>query len=403
MAKYSYRAKDSKGRQQTGLAEAATETEVADILKERHLIPTQISLYKGSWDINEILEKLSGVSIGDKASFTRQMATMIAAGLPLTEALNILQNQVSSSLLKKILQEALHEVESGEQLSVAFARHPEIFPQIYIALLRAGEASGSMDKTLMRLADQMEQERDFRSKIKGALLYPIIISCAMVVIATAMMILVIPKIAGVYDEFHADLPLPTQILIVMSRLTQQYIYFAPVVLAAAYFGFVRLRKTPAGGKFLSNMSFHIPVFGELNKMVTYAIMVKTFGSLVGSGIPILEALRITTDTVGNNLYGDALREASVQVEKGVRLSIPIQSNKNFAPIIGQMIAIGEETGQLDDVLAKLAVYFEEESNQRIKNLTTALEPIMIMIMGVGVAGLALAVLLPLFNLVNVIK
>lgn len=403
MANFSYTAKDESGRIISGNAEAADERQVATLLKEKHLIPIKIRPFRDTLNLQNLWDKWQGVSISEKAAFTRQLATMVAAGLPLTEALNILQNQVSSPKMKKILGEALREVESGTQLSIAFARHPDVFPNIYVALLRAAEASGSMDKILVRLAEQMEQEREFRGKIRGALLYPAIVTIAMVMIGVAMMVLVIPRIADVYASVGADLPLPTQILIFASQLLQSTIVFIPFVLVALIIAFRRFRATPLGGKLVSNISFRLPVFGPLNKMVTFAIMVRTFGSLVGSGIPILEALRITRDTVGKNVYGDGLEAAALQVEKGSRLSIPLQANKSFPPIIGQMVAIGEETGQLDEVLSKLAVYFEQESDQRIKNLTTALEPIMIIVMGVGVAGLALAVLLPMFNLVNVIK
>lgn len=403
MAKYVYTAKDETGRVVQGNAEASDERQVATLLKDKHLVPIKISVFNDSMTVEGLFERFQGVSISEKAAFTRQLATMIAAGLPLTESLNILQNQVSSKKLKSALTNSLREVESGTQLSTAFAKYPDIFPNIYIALLRAGEASGSMDKILTRLAEQMEQEREFRGKIKGALLYPAIVSGAMVLIGLAMMVLVIPRIAEVYSTLGADLPLPTLVLIFISNIVQSTLIFMPFIFIGLILAFQHFRKTPAGARTLSNLGYRLPVFGPLNKMVTFAIMLRTFGALVGSGIPILDALRITKDTVGNNVYADGLDKAAIQVEKGSRLSIPIQANKSFPPIIGQMIAIGEETGKLDEVLGKLSIYFEQESDQKIKNLTTALEPIMIIVMGVGVAGLALAILLPMFNLVNVIK
>lgn len=403
MSKFSYQAKDSSGRMVAGNAEATDEKQVSQLLKDKHLIPIKIEASDKALSFAGLMNHFQGVSVSDKAAFTRQLATMIAAGLPLTEALNIMQNQVSNPKLKDIIANALREVESGSQLSTALARYPDVFPNIFIALLRAGEASGSLDKILVRLAEQMEQEREFKGKIKGALLYPAIVSSTMVLIGIAMMVLVIPKIADVYTSMGSELPLPTQILIAISNFTQAVLIFIPFIAVGGYLAYDRFRKTPAGARTLSNIGYRLPVFGPLNKMVTFAILVRTFGALVGSGIPILEAIRITRDTVGTNIYGDGLEAAAVQVEKGARLSGPIQANKNFPPIIGQMIAIGEETGQLDDVLSKLATYFEQESDQRIKNLTTALEPIMIVVMGVAVAGLALAILLPMFNLVNVIQ
>lgn len=403
MPKYTYTAKDETGRVIQGNAEAADERQVAGLLKDKHLIPIKISVFNDQMTVEGIFDRFQGVSISEKAAFTRQLATMIAAGLPLTESLNILQNQVSSKKLKTALTASLREVESGTQLSTAFGRYPDIFPNIYIALLRAGEASGSMDKILTRLAEQMEQEREFRGKIKGALLYPAIVSGAMVMIALAMMVLVIPRISEVYSTLGAELPLPTVVLIFISNIVQNTLIFMPFILVGIILSFQRFKKTPSGARALSGLGYRLPVFGPLNKMVTFAIMLRTFGALVGSGIPILDALKITKDTVGNNIYADGLAKAAIQVEKGSRLSIPIQANKSFPPIIGQMIAIGEETGKLDEVLGKLSIYFEQESDQKIKNLTTALEPIMIIVMGVGVAGLALAILLPMFNLVNVIK
>jgi type IV pilus assembly protein PilC len=401
MAKFNYRARDTQGRLLSGVAEAGNDTQVATILKERGLIPVEIKPFRNVLSI-DVIEKLFGVSIGEKAAFTRQLATMMAAGLPLTESLSILQAQVSSKALQEILQEALGQVTAGAALSSAFAKHPEVFSPLYLAMLRAAEASGSMDKTLVRLAEQMEQERDFKGKIKGALLYPAIVSIAMVGVAILMMVFVVPKLADVYSQFNTDLPFPTRVLIFLSKVVQATIWFFPIIIVGAYFGFRWFSRTPRGSRLLGNLSYKLPVFGPLNRMVTFAIMIKTLGSLIGAGIPILDALRITKGTVGNNIYGDALERAAIQVEKGVRLSIPIQSEKIFPTIIGQMVNIGEETGQLDELLTKLSKYFEEESAQRIKNLTTALEPILIVVMGVGVAGLALTVILPLYNLVNVI-
>lgn len=404
MPKFSYTAKDQAGQTVKGSAEAQDDRQVAALLKEKKLLPIEIKAQSNNdLDLEGLLQRFQGVSVGDLASFTRQLATMIAAGLPLTEALNILQNQVSNAKLKSILSASLREIDSGTPLSTAFGRYPDTFPNIYIALLRAAEASGSMDKVLLRLAEQMESERDFRGRVKGALLYPAIVTTAMICIAIAMMIFVIPKIADVYTSEGADLPLPTQILIALSAFVSSTIIFVPFLAIAVYFIYNHYAKTKKGKEIISFITYNLPVFGPLNKMVTFAVMVRTFGSLVGSGIPILEALRITRDTVGDNVYAQGLETAAVQVEKGVKLSTPLQANKAFPPIIGQMVAIGEETGQLDEVLGKLATYFEQESDQRIKNLTTALEPIMIVIMGVGVAGLALAILLPMFNLVNVIK
>jgi type IV pilus assembly protein PilC len=303
----------------------------------------------------------------------------------------------------EILSEVLRDVEGGASLSTALSRHKDVFDEIYISLVKTGEAAGNLDKTLNRLAESLEKDREFKGKIKGALLYPVIVAIAMVGVGALMVVVVIPKISAVYEEANAPLPLPTQMLIGLSG----FIRGSGVFLLAGLLGlfvFARFfKKTKQGEALFGDLSFKVPVFGELNRQVAITSFVRTLGVLIGSGIAILDALRLTAGTLGYNIFRRGLEEAASQVEKGLPLSSVLQANKNFPPIVGQMVTVGEETGTLDEILARLSAYFETEAEYQIKNLTTALEPFIIILMGVAVAGLAAAVILPLFNLVNVIK
>ncbi len=397
---YNYKAKDASGRYQDGTIEAVDEKQAGALLRSHGLfvirINPKVKLLSGD------LSFMKGVSQSEVAHFTRYLATMLGTGLPLTDALSNLQSQ-SSPALAEVISSMTRDISGGSNLSDAMGRFPKVFNNLYFNLVRAGEASGTIDESLNRLADTLEKELDFKGKVTGAMVYPIIVVSAMGIIATIMMTVVIPKIAEVYKQFGADLPLPTQILITVSNFITNYTIVVIIVLAGVVIAYRSFKQTPAGDYFLSNLSFKIPVFGSLNKEVTLAVMTRTLGAMVGSGISILEALNIVADTVGNNIYREGLMIAAKDVEKGFPFSMSLKNDQNFPTIISQMVGIGEETGTMDKSLQRLAVFFEDSAERRVKTLTTALEPILILIMGVGVAGLAIAILMPMFNLVNVIK
>lgn len=399
MPKFSYKAKGSQGIDVKGIVEAPEQKQALAILREKNYVPYFIS--KESENFLDYLYKkiFKKVSISEIAVFTRQMATMINAGLPLTEALTILRSQ-GKSLLCEAIGMVLRDVEGGATLGDAFQKHPGIFSPVYIALVRAGESAGVLDNILTRLADNLEAQREFRSKIKGALMYPIIIVLGMVVVVFIMMVFVIPKLVSLYSEFNAKLPLTTQILITVSKLAASFWWLIILIvfgLLYLYRVFDSKRETK---RILDKWKFKIPIFGKLQNQVVLAELTRTLGLLTGAGVSIVEALQISAKAAGNVNIEEGVKEASKQVEKGFPLSATLLENPFFPRILPQMLAVGEETGKIDEVLLKVSRYFQSESEESIKGLTTAIEPLIMIILGVGVGFLVISIIMPIYNLTS---
>lgn len=400
---FSYKARTVNGILRTGKLEAANDKEVANILHSNGLIPVEIRKSQKFGDVSTIFAKLRGVSGREIATFTRMLATMISSGLTLNAALRNLSAQSDNEKLRRAIDDVVKRIAGGSSFSDALQFHKDVFDNLYISLAKAGEASGKLEETLVKLADTLEVREDFSGKVKGAMVYPAIMVVMMIVIAFVMMIMVIPKITQVYVEFGATLPLPTQILVAMSNLTTNY-WFILLPIMASFLLVPRLMKSnPKTRHFYNNFVFRLPVMGDLQKEVMLTIFCRTFGNLIGSGVPISQVLAISADVMGENDYCDAILECREKIEKGFVLSESLKKFPIFPTVLPQMVAMGEETGKIDEAMNRLSGYFAEIAERRSKMLTAAMEPILIIILGLGVAGLALAILLPLFNLVNVIK
>ncbi|MEX0587541.1 MAG: type II secretion system F family protein [Patescibacteria group bacterium] len=395
---FNYIIKDLAGKTLTGTVEAPNPTLAGDILRERKYVVISLAEKKEGGIVQQLLQRFQGVKLGEKTIFARQLATMVSSGLPLTNALEILRVQSSSERMSGALGGMLADVQGGTSLAKAMAKHPDIFDKVTVSLVEAGEASGKLDVLLTQLADNMEKEADFRSKTRGALIYPAVIGVAMTGVFIIMMIFVVPRLTALYEDIGAELPLPTRILIAISNLLVNGWWILLVVLGiGGYLGYKYL-QTEKGKYRIANFTFKFPIFGKLNKESELARFSRTLGLLIGAGIPITQALEIVAAAMGNILYRDAILAAEKQVEKGVPLSVPIRADPNFDPLVAQMIAVGEETGKLDEVLEKVAGFFEAQAESSIKNLSTALEPIILVILGVMVGGLVLAIITPIYNL-----
>lgn len=398
---FSYKAKDKTGRYLDGVIEAATIDKAATAIREHGFFVIKLSS-KGEFSLNSLFSIKPKISAGDVAGFTRHLSTMLETGLPLTDALANLEVQ-SNDIFADAVSAIRKDITGGMSLSAAMSKYPGIFKPIYINMVKAGEASGQVDKTLARLAETLEKDIELKSKIKGAMIYPVIVIIAMMGVGAVMMSFVIPQISEVYKSFGSQLPLPTMILIGISNFISNYSLLVLIGLLASILGLRSFKKTKAGDYFINNLIFKVPVFGEINREVLFATLSRTLGTLVGSGIAILDSLKISSEIVGNNIYRDTLNEATSQVEKGFPLSLSLKNSELFPPVFSQMVAIGEETGTMDKSLDRLANYFGSNAEGKIKNLTTALEPVLIIVLGIAVGGLAIAVLMPMFNLVSVIK
>ncbi len=405
MKQFTYKAKDANGSTLTGIVESADQLAAAKTLQEHGLLVISVNEKKSLnfGDLKSLIPGVSKVSDQEVATFTRLLSTMLKAGLPLIDALSNLAVQTTNPYFKDVVRSVLQDVQGGISLSASMKRYPKVFNNLYVSLVAAGEASGKVGETMERLAEMLESDLDFKGKIKGALIYPAIVVVAMAGVAIFMITTIIPKIADVYDEFGAELPLPTKILIGISDIFVHYTIFVVIFIVIVIIAVKIFRKNPASDLLINNFMYRLPIMGELNSEVVMTILTRTLGTLINSGISILDSLKIVANAMANDKYKMGLEYAAQTVEKGLPFSSAIRRNPDFAPIVAQLSAIGEETGTLGDSLNRLSKYYQDSSERKVKALTTALEPIMILVMGAMVGGLAIAVLLPMFNLVNVIK
>jgi type II secretory pathway component PulF len=397
--KIRYTAKDFNGKTVKGIVEAGSLKAAAGLLKEQSLIPITVLEEKKGVGLEAINAMLGRVTDSDITTFTRQLSTMITAGLPLTDALNLLKAQ-SSTAFSNIIGAVLLDVQSGISLSVALAKHPKVFGKVYIALVKAGEAAGVMEKVLNRLADTAERGREFKGKVVGAMIYPVIILVGMVAVMLMMVVMVIPKMKDLYADFGEELPFATKMILAVSDFTINYWW----VLLAGTAGLVFLVRSAltskTGQEIWGRWIFKLPVMGPLVRQTVLSEFTRTSALLLSAGVSVVESLRIVSESVGNVVVEKDIRRIANQVEKGFPVSISFSESEIFPPIIGQMVAVGEETGKLDDVLEKISHYFESESEQKIKGLTTAIEPIILMVMAVGIGFLLYAIIMPIYGITN---
>ena len=384
----------------TGEVEAFDEKALAATLRSESLIPIDIILRgAGKFKFTTSIPKFGvGVSYSEIVSFTRQLSTMISEGLPIADSLVILEKQTKSHKFQKVLSMVVADVEGGMSLSASFAKNPKVFDQVYVKLIEAGETGGVLDKILSKLADTMEKEKEFKSKTRGAFIYPIIVVAVMLVVISIMLIFVIPKLTGIYEEIGAELPLPTRILIAASDFTRSFWWLVILLGISAIWGIKNFAKTQAGAPIMSKLVLALPIWGKIRKSLVLSQFTRTLGLLLGAGIPIITALKVVADILASPVFEEGIHVAIDKVERGSPLYVPLTENPAFPPILGQMLRVGEETGKVDEILQRLSVYFEAESENLIRNLTTALEPVILVFLGVGVGVLVLSIILPIYNL-----
>ncbi len=398
MSLFRYTVKNDQNQSMNGKIEAKSVRAAASLLQERKLFVVEVRPL-GDETVAQLKSALFGVKENDIVLFTRQLSTMISAGLPLANALSILSQQ-SKSDMARLVGAILQDIEGGMTFAAALSNHPKEFGSMYIQLIKAGELGGVLDDVLGRLADNMEKSSQFRAKTKGALIYPVIVVLAMLGVGVIMMIFVIPKMTDLYKDFDAKLPLMTQLLIGTSDFFVKFWWLLGAVIFGGITAFLKWKKSDSGRHTYDKMMLRLPLFGPLIEKITLTEFTRTLALLLKSGVSLLQALEIVTKGVDNIIYQDALQECAKQVEKGVSLSQSLLRYSDFPAILQQMIAVGEETGKLDDVLRKLSVYFEQESEQAVKNMTAAIEPMIMIVLGVGVGAMVIAVIMPIYNLTS---
>lgn len=391
-----YEAKDTQGDNHSGSIQSSDAHSAAGILRKKGLIVISINAKEpaGNKFLNQFLNR---VSFTDLVVMTRQLATMVSSGLVLSDAIDILQEQAGNKTFKKALEEISQDIKGGLTFAQALGKHPDIFPHLFVNLVKSGEASGKLDSVLSQMADGLEKDREFRARIKGAMIYPIVVVGMMFVVVIIMMLFVIPKLVTLYSQSTIELPLPTKILITTSDLFVSFWWLGILLLIAAIVGINRWNKTPKGNLLLGKLVLKIPLVGRIVTNVSLTNFSRTFGLLTSAGIPLLESIGIVSDVIDNPVFKKSLKDAYAGVEKGLTLSSLLSSDV-FPKIVGQMLKVGEETGKVDEIFFKLADYFESESDHMVKNLTVAIEPIVLIVLGIGVGFLVLSIILPIYKL-----
>jgi type IV pilus assembly protein PilC len=403
MAFFQYKARVSDGKIVNGLVEAPDQSAAARLLHEKQLFVITLTQSTNQLDFAKFLERFQRAGFTDTVNFTRQLATMVVAGLSLPEALTILRGQTTSKVFAAMLQDVEHQIVGGGSLADALAKYPAYFPTTYIALVRAGESSGTLDQVMTRLADIMESQREFRGKVSGAMIYPAIIMVGMTGVVFVMMTVVVPKLTDLYKDFNIELPLSTRLLMSMSSFFVHYWWLMILGIIGLVAAYIQWKKTPEGELIIDTVMLKIPLFGELQKKIMLVEFTRTLGMLIASGIHILDGLRILKASLANVVFRNAITEIAKKVEKGFPLGDTFSQYEVFPPIVSQMMKVGEETGRLDDTLTKLSTYFASESERLVKGLTTAIEPIIMVVLGVGVGFIVISVITPIYNLTSQFK
>lgn len=396
--KFIYTATNKENKTVQGLLDAADKQTVVANLRKQGLVPVVIKLESDKPAKNKRRKK---IKIRELVIFTRQMSTMVSAGVPLVRALVTLQNQTTNKSFKEVIGEVAKDVESGISLGDAFAKHPAVFSDVYVNMVKAGEAGGILDDILKRLAAQVEQDSSMKKKIKSAMMYPMVISVITVVAFFGIMIFVLPKIGKILKDIggeDAELPVYTQTLLNISEFMQSNVIVIGIVVFLGIFFLRRYLKTPGGKYKFHQLLLKVPIIKDIVVKIAIARFSRTFASLMSAGVSVLDSLEVTGGAIGNKVIEEELISAAKQVRNGKQLSEPLSQSKHFPSIVSQMLAIGEETGEMDTILIKVADFYEEEVETVIDGLSSIIEPIMIVVLGGIVGIIAASVMGPIASL-----
>jgi len=400
MPVYKYKAIDESGKAVQGVIDAESPKGATEKLKRQGVFLS--SLHEAKEGRSRSFNPFKGIKISELAVTTRQFSTLISAGLPLEASLSALSEQTEDNKLGQVLAEVRERVSEGSSLANALSEHKDIFSDLYINIVKAGEASGSLDIVLLRLADFLETQAALTSRVKGALIYPMFMFFIGGGVLFFTMTYVIPRIAKIFEESQSSLPLMTLILIKISDFLNNYILLILLFVIILVFASIRFNRTDRGKMFFDRLMLKVPVFGKLTSMVAISRFTRTLGTLLSSGIPLLNALEIGEAVMENKVYRKTLQEVRDNVREGTSLAQPLKESGVFPPLVTRMIAVGEQTGEMEAMLSKVADIYDQQVDTMVSTLTSLLEPVMIVIIGAVMAFIVFAVLLPIFNLTSTI-
>ncbi len=405
MAEFKYRALDAKGTSRTGVLDADSEGGVIARLREQGWVPLEVNNAKRASLSMEL--KIPGLSdrinLKDVAVSSRQLSTMIDAGLPLMRSISVLTEQTENKALANIWDAVRADVQAGASFSGALAKHPKAFNALYVSVVRAGEAGGALDTCLLRLSDTLEKQVALRQKVRSAMTYPVMVGFMVFLLTTAMLLFIVPTFKQIYVDLGGTLPAPTRILLFLSAILRKYFIFCMIGAGIGVWLLRRYISTDRGRHQWDALKLKVPIFGELFRKVSMSRMSRTLGTLMRSGVPVLQALEITKETVGNRIVMDAVEDVESAVRQGESLARPLLKHKVIPPMVVQMLAVGEETGAVDNMLEKVADFYDTEVDATVDALASLIEPILIVIMGAVVGGILISLYLPMFKIIDLIK
>ena len=400
MKNYNYKARDTvDNKVKKGVVQAISENAAGKLLIDRGYVPISVT----EVDEDGFIAKLnSRIPTKEKIVFTRQFATLIGAGLPLAQSLNTISEQTQNKALKLVIDDILGSVESGKTLAESFAKHPTVFNKVYLALIAAGEVSGTLDDSLRRIAMQQEKDAAMMSKIVGAMTYPAIVLVVILMVVAFMLFTVVPQVEKLYQDLRQPLPTLTQIMVSMQQFITSFWWLIIIIVGGVVVGLKQYFKTESGIKTLDTFKLAVPLFNQLFKRLYMARFARTAQILLSTGVPMLDTLAISSDAVNNSIIARSISNAAEKVKSGKALSESIKDQDYIMPLLPQMINIGEQSGKIDEMLGKVAQVYEDELDEQIRTISTMIEPILMVFLAIVAGGMVGAILFPIYALVNTI-
>jgi type IV pilus assembly protein PilC len=402
---YAYKVRDRAGKIQSGTIEAENASMVAGKLKGMGYAPISIAEHKAGMKAEIKIPGFSGkkVKLKDLAVMSRQFATMVNSGLSLLRALSILADQTENPELARVLGEVRNDVETGNALSSAFAKHPKVFPPLMVNMTKAGEIGGFLDSVMLQIAENYEAEVKLRGKVKAAMTYPVVVFVLAILMCIVMLIFIVPTFAKMFDTLGGELPTPTKVLIFMSKQLKSLAPILLVLLIGAGITWRKVKHKPQVRNVVDPLKLKTPVFGKLFQKIALSRFARNLGTMMKSGVPILQSLDIVADTTGNVVLGRAVRDVQESVRTGEALAKPLENHAVFPPMVVQMMAVGEDTGALDTMLMKISEFYDQEVEATTESLTALIEPLMIAFLGAVVGSMIVALYMPIFKIFDLIK
>ncbi len=403
MANYVYKVRDRSGKIFTGTMEGENRSAVVSRLREMNYYISSIQEKKSGALLSSEISLFQRIKFRDLTIFYRQFATMVNAGLTLVNALDILTEQVENKALTRIIKTVKADVEGGTTLADAMVKHPSVFSELYISMIRAGEIGGVLDEILNKIADLMEKEFALRQKIRSAMSYPTFIIGAAVIMAIFMLTFVLPQFVGIFAQFGGELPALTKFFVTLTILFRKFWYLFFAVIAGLIFALYTYIKTPQGKYNFDRFKLNAPILGDINRKSSISRFTRILGTLIKSGVPIIEALTVSSNAIGNLVISRAVIEAKTKIKEGQSISTPLAASGVFPPMVTQMILVGEESGELEEMLINVSNFYDEEVDRSVERLTSIIEPLMMVVIGGTIGVMIIAMYLPIFNMVSLIK